>query len=143
MFPYSKPGVKRKVSILGNDLGFHNDYFLTMEGSSRLDHVQRWYLKEWRRRRRLTQQALAEDMGTTKASISKLEAYQIHGPGPNRQKINDEWLGRYCRSLKVTQRELAELPETPTPIDDLIKDASPADQRRFRALAEAFIKPDR
>lgn len=143
MFPYSKPGVNRKVSILGNDLGFHNGYFLTMEGSSRRGHAQRWHLKEWRLYRGLTQESLAEKMGTTKGTISKLERYQIYGPGPGRQKINDEWLGRYCTAVAATQRELSELPETPRPIDDMLRDASPSDQRRFRALAEAFVKLDR
>ena len=116
--------------------------FLTMERSHRRrSHVQRWYLKEWRLRKRLTQEALADKMGTTKGTISKLELYQLRGPGSGHQKINDEWLGRYCVALGVTQRELSELPGTQKPIDDLLKDASLSDQRRFRALAETFIKP--
>jgi DNA-binding XRE family transcriptional regulator len=143
MFPHSKPRVKRKVSILGNDLGFQNGYLLTMEGSPHRSHIKRWYLKEWRLHKRLTQEALADKLGTGKGTISKLERYQLYGPGPGRQKINDEWLTRYCIALGVTQRELAGLPDAPMPIDDMLRDASAADQKRFRALAEAFIKSDK
>jgi transcriptional regulator with XRE-family HTH domain len=114
-----------------------------MEGSSRRAHIQRWYLKEWRLNRRLTQEALADKMGTAKGTLSKLERYQIYGPGKGRQKINDEWLGRYCANLRVTQRQLSEPPDAERSIDDMLKDASSVDQKRFRALAEAFIKPDR
>jgi hypothetical protein len=143
MFPYLKPRVKRKVSILGNDLGFQNGYRLAMEGSPHRSHIKRWYLKEWRLCKRLTQEALADKLGTGKGTISKLERYQLYGPGPNRQKINDEWLSRYCVALEVTQRELADPPDTPMPLDDMLRGASQADQKRFRALAEAFIKSDK
>jgi transcriptional regulator with XRE-family HTH domain len=106
-------------------------------------HVQRWYLKAWRAFRRLTQDALAEKMKTTKATISKLERYQLKGPGKGRQKLNDEWLGRYCVALRVTPQELSGPPNAPRSIDDIMRDASPQDQKRFQDMAEAFIKSNK
>jgi transcriptional regulator with XRE-family HTH domain len=118
-------------------------HLLNMDDTAPLPrHVQRWRLREWRRSRRLSQEALADQMGATKAQISKLELYQVHGPGKNRQKMNDSWLERYCTALGISPLELSELPGTQRPIDEILKAASPTDQKRFRALAEAFIKSD-
>jgi transcriptional regulator with XRE-family HTH domain len=38
--------------------------------------VQRHFIKEWRKRRGLTQDQLAERIGTTKATVSRIENYQ-------------------------------------------------------------------
>lgn len=37
---------------------------------------QRHYIKEWREHRNLTQDQLAERMGTSKTSISRIESYK-------------------------------------------------------------------
>jgi transcriptional regulator with XRE-family HTH domain len=103
---------------------------------------QIWHLRAWRRHRKLSQEALAEKMRTSKGQISKLERYQLFGPGKG-QKFNDEWLGRYCVALDVTPQELWAQPGTRRSIDDLLKDAPMADQARLLAAAEAFIKPNK
>lgn len=107
---------------------------------SRERHSKRWFLREWRLFKKLTQDSLAEKMGTGKPTICKLERYQLFGPGKGRQRLNDEWLDKYCCALDVTAHELATMPDSGPTIDDLLSRASPADQRRFRDMAEAFVK---
>jgi hypothetical protein len=107
-----------------------------MEGSPRSGHVQHWYLKEWRRYRRLTQQSLADKMETTKGTISKLEGYQAHGPGPGHQMVNDEWLGRFCLALGVTQRELSGHPSIGKPLLSFNPDVAPP------YLTQSSFNPD-
>lgn len=101
-----------------------------------------WFLKEWRDHRQLTQDALAAMMGTTKPTISKLELYQIFGPGPGRKKIDDKWLARYCLALRVTIGDLLDPPPNgETPLQDLLRNASPA--ALSQALAEALKRADK
>jgi transcriptional regulator with XRE-family HTH domain len=109
----------------------------------RPEWVQRWHLRAWREYRDLTQEQLAAIIGTGKSTISKLERYQLYGPGEGRQKTNDDWLNHYCRALDITTRQLSEPPESQRSIDEILKNSSPADQTRFRALAEAFVKSDK
>jgi hypothetical protein len=91
----------------------------------------------------MTQEQLADIIGTRKSTISKLERYQLYGPGPGRQKINDDWLNYYCHALGMTARQLSEPPESQRSIDEILRNSSPTDQTRFRALAEAFVKSDK
>lgn len=53
------------------------------------------YLREWRKKREMTQEQLAEAVGTTKSQISELERYNL--------RLSDKWLRRLAPVLKVQQ----------------------------------------
>lgn len=53
------------------------------------------YLREWREDRKLTQEALADLVGTSKSVISELES--------STKGLSNKWLGRLAPVLKTTK----------------------------------------
>jgi transcriptional regulator with XRE-family HTH domain len=70
-----------------------------------------WFLKEWREYRDLTQEQLAEKMGTTKGTISKLET--------GAQPLRDKWVALSSLALGIQPRDLLRHPKQPK-LDDVI-----------------------
>jgi transcriptional regulator with XRE-family HTH domain len=89
------------------------------------------FLREWREKMGLTQEELAERMGTTKATVSRKET---GGRG-----IKLEYLAEVAAALRIETRDLLRHPDRPT-ADDLMRDATPEEQRRIRGVIEALRK---
>ena len=66
------------------------------------------YLRAWREHRRLTQDALAEMVGASKATIGHLESGE--------RRLSDKWLQRLAPALGTTMGRLLE--HHPDEIDD-------------------------
>ena len=81
----------------------------------------RFYLAEWREHRHLGQDALAERMDTTKATVSKLENGQMQMTG--------RWMAAAADALGIDPEDLLHHPDRPTP-NELLRNAS-EDQRRL------------
>ena len=91
----------------------------------------RWYLREWREHKGLTQEELAELLGTWKGQISKLET--------GAQQFNDKWIAACSTALGIEPGDLLRDPTAPK-LDDLLRSASPADKKRAIALIETLLK---
>jgi transcriptional regulator with XRE-family HTH domain len=101
----------------------------------------RWYAQEWRNHYRLSQEQVAERMGTTKGQVSKLET--------GRQQFNDKWILGYAEALGLEPRDLLRHPETPSAADllkdypetiELLRAADPADLRRAADILRTLLK---
>jgi transcriptional regulator with XRE-family HTH domain len=98
-------------------------------------HRTRWFLKEWREHFGLSGEQLAEIMGTTKGTISKLQ---------HSRSFKTDWIDRYCAALSplakrtISARDLARPPGVPL-LDDLLEAAAPAEQERARDIVRAFL----
>ena len=92
----------------------------------------RWYLKEWREKRGLTQEQLADRMETNKGQVSKLER--------GAQRMNDEWIAGCAFALGVEPGDLLKDPNAPCP-HDLLSGATP--EQREKALKMIAIILDR
>lgn len=91
----------------------------------------RWYLKEHRERRGLTQEQLAERLSTNKGQVSKLET--------GAQRMNDDWAGRISYALSVDPWQLLRHPDAPDPAD-LLNGLLDQDRERVRQFADALKK---
>lgn len=67
------------------------------------DEVMPLYLKEWRKHRRLTQDQLAEAIGTQKSYVSKWETR-------DRALRDVNWINKICEVLKIDQKQLSKMP---------------------------------
>ncbi len=92
------------------------------------------YLRAWREHRKLTQEALAERVGTTGAVISLLEA--------GRRQLSAKWLRRLAPALNTTPGHLLDHdPEDlPTDILDVWSDIPDEARAQARRVLEAFRK---
>ncbi|MBA5778238.1 helix-turn-helix domain-containing protein [Stappia sp. F7233] len=98
MFHLSKLGVKRNISLSDNDTGNPAEYLRRMDG----DHVK-FFLREWRKAKGWTQDRLAEETGSNKGQISKLET--------GAQRMNAEWMSRFSQALGIRPSDLMRHPD--------------------------------
>lgn len=92
------------------------------------------FLKEWRKRRKMTQQELADAIGTSKSQISELERYNL--------QLSPKWLRRLAPVLDVQPGHI--LDHDPDELDNDIIDIWTRIPERDRASAAkalmGFIK---
>ena len=87
----------------------------------------RWYVREWREKRGLTQDALASRLETDKSVISQLEN--------GKRRMNDGWIAVFSFAFGIEPSDLLRDPNAPT-LEELLSNASPAD----RLMVVEFIK---
>lgn len=93
----------------------------------------RVFLKEWRLHLNLTQEEIAERLGTSKGTVSRLEL--------NTREPNLGYLAAFAEAIGRNTGQLFYDPRTPS-CDDLLRNVSPAqaDQafRMLKALTETY-----
>jgi transcriptional regulator with XRE-family HTH domain len=99
-------------------------------------HRQQHFIKEWRKAKHLTQDQLAEKMGVSKATISRIESYD--------QPYTQDFL-EFC-SLVLNVSVAALLSRSPTEEDEitpLVERARPAQRKKIlKAIKEIIGTPD-
>lgn len=92
----------------------------------------RVFLKEWREHLKLTQEQIADRIGTTKGTVSRMEV--------STREPNLGYLAAFAEAINCNTGQLFYDPKQPT-CDDLLRNATPeqADQayRILRALTRA------
>jgi transcriptional regulator with XRE-family HTH domain len=78
----------------------------------------RWYLVEWRKKRGLTQEDVANRCETNKGQISKLERGEL--------QMNDRWIADLAHAYDIEPFQLLQHPDRPT-ADDLLKNVTAED----------------
>lgn len=91
----------------------------------------RWYLREWRKKKGLSQEQLANRLDTNKGQISKLERGD--------QRMNDDWIAGLANALDIEPGDLLRDPEAPT-LNDLLRSASPEQMQEIRAIAQIMLR---
>lgn len=91
----------------------------------------RWYIKEWRKKRGLTQDDVANRCETNKGQISKLERGSL--------QMNDRWIADLAFAYDIEPYQLLQHPDRPT-ADDLLKDASPSDVETVRQTIALILR---
>lgn len=103
----------------------HHDNFESkaMVARIRSRSPRRWrvYFKEWREARDLTQQQLAERLGTTHVTVSRMET--------GARQWNQGYLEALAEALDTEPQNLFHHPGRPT-LDELLRDASDEDRQR-------------
>ena len=95
------------------------------------NHVLRWYIKEWRKKRGLTQETVAQRCDTNKGQISKLERGDL--------QMNDRWIADLAHAYDIEPFQLLQHPDRPT-ADDLLRDASPQEMETIRQAISLMLK---
>lgn len=75
----------------------------------------RWYVKEWRHKLKLSQEQVAERLGTNKGQFSKLE----RGKTKDGQRLNDDWIAAIAEAYGIEPADLLRDPDAPSPADIL------------------------
>jgi transcriptional regulator with XRE-family HTH domain len=88
------------------------------------------YLKEWRKHRKLTQEQLAEAIGTSKTQISELERFNI--------QLSPKWLRKLAPVLDVQQGHIID--HDPEALDTDIIDIWTRIPARDRANAAKALR---
>lgn len=91
----------------------------------------RWYIKEWRKKRGLTQEVVAYRCDTNKGQISKLERGEL--------QMNDRWIADLAHAYDIEPFQLLQHPDRPT-ADDLLKNASPEDVETVRQAITLLLR---
>ena len=105
-------------------------YPLRMAKAKAVGPQLKWYVREWREKRGLSQEALAELVGTNKGQISKLET--------QKQRMNDTWVLKWSKALQAHPGRLLMSPDMPT-IDDLLAGADPEQLQNARIIIGALV----
>ena len=91
----------------------------------------RIYFKEWREKRGLTQEQVADRLGTTKATVSRMET--------GKSQYNRGYVEELAYALTVEPDQLFRDPERPS-ADSLLQSASPEQRARALSVIEALLK---
>lgn len=91
------------------------------------------FIAEWRDRRGLSQDTLAERVGTTKASISRWET--------GKRDITGESLAAIAQALGLEPQQLFRHPDEQS-LDDLLIGVSSASRRKALAVVQALLADD-
>jgi transcriptional regulator with XRE-family HTH domain len=121
------------IAVWCND-GFqanaYNRLMVTRIGNSRPLH---WFLREWREHRGLTQEQLADRLGTSKGQVSKLET--------GKKKWDEVWVAKCADALNLSdQMAIFRHPDTPT-ADELLRLATPEQREQAARVIRAIIGP--
>jgi DNA-binding XRE family transcriptional regulator len=119
-----------KVSIPDNDLNSTKVYAFGMDRIGPKKAI-RWYLKEWRAHLHLTQDQLAERLGTNKGQVSKLET--------GKQRFNDDWIACCAEALGIEPGDLLRDPKAPD-VRTLLLTASPEVRNRALKVLDALLR---
>lgn len=100
----------------------------------RMDEKPPHYLREWRKRKGLTQEQLADALGTSKSQISELERYNL--------QLSPKWLRRLAPILGVQMGYI--LDHHPDDLDNDIIDIwariPEADRKQAARILSTFAK---
>lgn len=118
-------GWSSEVHKFGNDF-VHAPAYLVRMDDKRPPH----YLKEWRKHRKLTQEQLAEKVGTSKSQISELERYNL--------QLSPKWLNKIGPVLEVQPGHI--LDHDPADLDSDIIDIWTRIPQRDRAQAAKVLR---
>ena len=93
----------------------------------------RWrvYFKEWRRNKELTQKQLADRLGTTHVTVSRMEN--------GRREWNAGYLVAMAETLGIEPQDLFHHPDRPT-LDELLRNASDDDRKRALEVVKTLMK---
>jgi transcriptional regulator with XRE-family HTH domain len=90
------------------------------------------FFREWRERKQLTQEQLADRLGTTKATVSRMENSE--------SQYNRGYLEALAEALDIDDpAKLLHHPDRPSP-DDLLRNATPEQRARAISVIEALLK---
>lgn len=111
----------------GNDFVHESDYSQVMDDD---DAPKPHYLRQWRKKRGMTQEALADALGTTKSQISELERFNL--------QLSPKWLHRIAPILEVSAGHI--LDHDPATLDNDIIDIWTRIPERDRANAAKALR---
>jgi transcriptional regulator with XRE-family HTH domain len=91
----------------------------------------RHYLREWRQKRGLTQEQVAEAMGTHRGMISRYESSQ--------RGLTLEVQFRLMEVLDIMPAQFFSPPDEPS-LDTMLRDASPDDRQLAHDIIQVFLR---
>lgn len=84
--------------MLDNDTSNSSPYFQSMS-----DTKLKFFIREWRKKRKLTQGALADLLDTSVSKVSKLETQA--------QRVDEVWIAKLASALQISPADLFRSPE--------------------------------
>lgn len=98
---------------------------------------RRMYLREWREYRKLTQEQLANRLGTTNVTISRWEKFASLLEQKDASQLNTDTEVAVAEALGILPEDLWHHPEQPTP-NQLMRDQPKAVQEQAIKLLKAL-----
>jgi transcriptional regulator with XRE-family HTH domain len=98
---------------------------------NRASNRPRHYLQEWRLAKGLTQEQLADRVGTAKGVVSRHEN--------DKRKLKMDKLAQYAEALGIETEQLFRDPAAPS-LDELIRDVPPELKRQIFTVVTAMLK---
>lgn len=95
----------------------------------------RTHIRLWRKKKNWSQQELADRMETSKASISRYETWENHGPGPEAREPDHETIEHLSHVLGGDVRYHPDRPSA----EDLLRNASVEDRGRAIEFLRAMF----
>ena len=129
--PTFRQGVRwQKVGVFTNDNGV---VFVPTIAHMPIQHRQRWFLKEWRKHRGLSQEKLAERLGIYKGDVSNLET--------GKRRYNQDILAALAQALECEPADLIMRdPSSSDSIWSIWEHASEGERADIVRVAEALTK---
>ena len=87
----------------------------------------RWFIRDWRKKRKLTLQQVADRLEATVSMISDLET--------GKRRMNDDWMAAFAEALQCDPGDLLRDPDTPTQAD-LLSMGTPDELRAAMRLVQ-------
>lgn len=129
--PFDAPEPVAKLAKSPTTPGFAGFTIFTMQANR---------VRFMREDRGLTQEELAERVGSDKGTISRIES--------GRRRLTQDWMNRIARVLECAPWELLPLPEQPEVLApdekavlELYRGLSERERAQFRAVANALAQP--
>lgn len=97
---------------------------------------RRWFLKQWRNHRGLTQEQLADRVGVTQGLISQLENNRTDYTGALLEALADALL---CDPQDLLMRDPSR-PDAMWSILDNLKKATPEEQEQISRVSDALLR---
>lgn len=95
----------------------------------------RTHIRAWRKAKEWSQQVLADRMDTTKATISRYETWEAHGPGPEAREPDFETLEHLSDVLGGDVRFHPDRPSA----NDLLRGVSGEDHNKALGVIKAMF----
>jgi transcriptional regulator with XRE-family HTH domain len=111
-----------------------NDLILAARYKRAMDRIGprkpiRWFLREWRKHRRLTLQQVAARLDTSPSVLSDLEN--------GKSRMNDDWIAGFAWAYQVEPSDLLRDPAMPTR-DELLSMGTPEQLRAAMSLIKTM-----
>ncbi len=92
----------------------------------------KWFTREWRIKKGLSQDQLAEMLDTNRGQISKLERGDL--------RMNDDWIAGIASAMGIEPSDLLRDPADPPSLMDVLRHLSAEQEQKIREFIDFILQ---